>query len=120
MRRQSAEAILRRAGVVAAMAGAIAIALPTVTAQAVNRVDCGDRQDFAKVINNGYSGSLCFANSGWTSVRIYNVDQINAGNNRVSTWTGTQLGTWVVYPWQSEYFNSDVGHEVTMYDITLS
>lgn len=102
------------------MAGVIGFALPPAGAQAVNRVDCGDHGDYAKVFNNGYSGALCFANPGWTSVRIYNVDQLNSGNNQVSTWTGNQYGTWVVYPWQSEYFNSDVGHEVTMFDINLS
>ncbi|MFD0279736.1 beta/gamma crystallin domain-containing protein [Kitasatospora sp. NPDC127111] len=110
----------RRAGAVAVLTAAAAALLPATGANAVNRVDCGNRTDFAKVYNYGYSGQLCFANDGWMAVRIYNVDRIDAGNNRVITYLGGGLGSWTVFNWEQYDFNGHQGHEVMMYDINLS
>ncbi|WP_344344353.1 beta/gamma crystallin domain-containing protein [Kitasatospora putterlickiae] len=90
-----------------------------MNAEAVNRVDCGNRTDFAKVYNYGYSGRLCFANDGWMAVRVYNVDRIDAGNNKVVTYL-SGLGSWTVFNWEQYDFNGNVGHQVMMYDINLS
>lgn len=86
--RRTGNVLARRIGVVALLAAAAAALVPTTGANAVSRVDCGNRTDFAKVYNYGYSSRLCFANDGWMSVRIYNVDRIDAGNNRVITYLG--------------------------------
>ncbi|GAA1412821.1 hypothetical protein GCM10009639_65380 [Kitasatospora putterlickiae] len=101
------------------LTAAAATLLPTVNAEAVNRVDCGNRTDFAKVYNYGYSGRLCFANDGWMAVRVYNVDRIDAGNNKVVTYL-SGLGSWTVFNWEQYDFNGNVGHQVMMYDINLS
>ncbi|MEV7776488.1 beta/gamma crystallin domain-containing protein [Kitasatospora sp. NPDC086791] len=90
------------------------------SAHAVNRVDCGNRDDFAKVYNYGYSGQLCFANDGWMAVRVYNVDRIDAGNNKVVTYLGGGLGSWTVFTWDRYDFAANQGYEVMMYDINLS
>ncbi|MER7756826.1 beta/gamma crystallin domain-containing protein [Kitasatospora sp. NPDC097643] len=111
---------MRRLGVLAALTAAAATLLPVAQANAVNRVDCGNRNDFAKVYNYGYSGQLCFANDGWMAVRIYNVDRIDAGDNRVVTYLGGGLGSWTVFNWERYDFNGNQGHEVMMYDINLS
>ncbi|MFF8769488.1 beta/gamma crystallin domain-containing protein [Kitasatospora sp. NPDC015120] len=102
------------------LVAAAATLLPAANAEAVNRIDCGGRTDFAKVYNYGYGGTLCFANDGWMAVRIYNVDRIDAGNNKVITYLGGSMGSWTVFNWEQYDFNGHVGHEVTMYDINLS
>ncbi|ARF78949.1 Streptomyces killer toxin-like beta/gamma crystallin domain-containing protein OS=Kitasatospora aureofaciens OX=1894 GN=GCM10010502_40260 PE=4 SV=1 [Kitasatospora aureofaciens] len=110
----------RRVGVLAVLTAAAATLLPTTAARAVERIDCGGRDDFAKVWNYGYSGQLCFANDGWMAVRIYNVDRIDAGNNKVITYLGGGLGSWTVFTWERYDFNANQGHQVMMYDINLS
>ncbi|MFF2956865.1 beta/gamma crystallin domain-containing protein [Kitasatospora sp. NPDC057965] len=110
----------RRIGALAVLTAAAATLLPAANAEAINRIDCGNRNDFAKVYNYGYGGSLCFANDGWMAVRIYNVDRIDAGNNKVITYLGSGMGSWTVFNWEQYDFNGHVGHEVTMYDINLS
>lgn len=109
-----------RAGVLAVLTAAAAALIPVADANAVNRVDCGNRSDYAKVYNYGYSSKLCFANDGWMSVRVYNVDRIDAGNNRVVTYLGGGLGSWTVFNWEQYDFNGNQGYEVMMYDINLS
>ncbi|MFJ5121398.1 beta/gamma crystallin domain-containing protein [Kitasatospora sp. NPDC088548] len=104
----------------AVLAATAAALLPVADANAVNRIDCGNHTDYAKVYNYGYSGQLCFANDGWMSVRIYNVDRIDAGNNRVITYLGGGLGSWTVFNWEQYDFNGNQGHQVMMYDINLS
>ncbi|MFF1909759.1 beta/gamma crystallin domain-containing protein [Kitasatospora sp. NPDC058218] len=118
--RRTGNVLARRIGVVALLAAAAAALVPTTGANAVSRVDCGNRTDFAKVYNYGYSSRLCFANDGWMSVRIYNVDRIDAGNNRVITYLGGGLGSWTVFNWEQYDFNGNQGYQVTMYDINLS
>lgn len=110
----------RRLGALAVLTAAAATLLPATGAQAVERVDCGNRNDFAKVYNYGYGGRLCFANDGWMAVRIYNVDRIDAGNNRVVTYLGGGLGSWTVFNWEQYDFNANQGRQVMMYDINLS
>ncbi|MER6401080.1 MULTISPECIES: beta/gamma crystallin domain-containing protein [unclassified Kitasatospora] len=118
--RRTGNVLARRIGALAVLTAAAAALLPTTGANAVSQVECGNRTDFAKVYNYGYSGRLCFANDGWMSVRVYNVDRIDAGNNRVITYLGGGLGSWTVFNWEQYDFNGNQGHQVTMYDINLS
>ena len=120
MNRLSGNGGIRRAGIVGAMAVAMAALIPVGDANAVNRVDCGNRTDFAKIYNYNYTSTLCFSNDGWTAVRIYGVDQINAGNNKVVTFLANGFGSWTILPWQNYSFSYSLGHEVDMIDITLS
>ncbi|MFJ3220131.1 hypothetical protein ACIPLC_29965 [Kitasatospora sp. NPDC086801] len=64
----------RRAGALVVLAAAAATLLPAAGANAVDRVDCGNRNDFAKVYDYGYGGRLCCASDGWMAVRIYDVN----------------------------------------------
>ncbi|MER5355926.1 beta/gamma crystallin domain-containing protein [Kitasatospora sp. NPDC002551] len=119
-RSRSGNALSRRTGALAVLTAAAAALIPAANAEAINRIDCGNRNDFAKVYNYGYGSTLCFANDGWMAVRIYNVDRIDAGNNKVITYLGGGMGSWTVFNWEQYDFNARVGHEVTMYDINLS
>lgn len=78
---------LRGPAVAVALAAAIAVTLPAGAAHAINKVDCGDRDDFLKV--TGHTSGIpwrrqvrCYANAGTVEVRLW-VDQISTGNNDV-------------------------------------
>jgi hypothetical protein len=66
------------AGLAVAAAAAVVIA---PGAHAVSRVNCAGRTDFFTIWNYNYSGELCFANNGSTNVAIYDVNEVDTGNN---------------------------------------
>ncbi|MGW0771637.1 beta/gamma crystallin domain-containing protein [Streptomyces sp. NPDC002676] len=68
----------RLSGLVTALAALAALAGTAAPAQALNRVDCGNRTDFLAFHNDG---KVCFANAGHQDVAIYGVTKITAGNN---------------------------------------
>ncbi|MCS0600913.1 hypothetical protein NX794_06665 [Streptomyces sp. LP11] len=74
---------IKRIGLTVAATAALSVLIPVSTASALNRTDCGGRKDLLKVTNYGGSGTLCFANAGSQNVHIYNVNKVEAGNNRV-------------------------------------
>ncbi|MFF3653287.1 beta/gamma crystallin domain-containing protein [Streptomyces sp. NPDC002181] len=78
----------KRIGLTVAATAALSILVPVSSASALGRTDCGSRTDFLKVTNYGGSGVLCFANAGSRNVLIYQVDKIEAGNNRVQVTLG--------------------------------
>ncbi|MEU8585886.1 beta/gamma crystallin domain-containing protein [Streptomyces sp. NPDC048664] len=74
---------IKRIGLTVAATAALSVLIPVSSASALGRTDCGGRSDFLKVTNYNGSGVLCFANAGSQYVHIYNVNKIEAGNNRV-------------------------------------
>lgn len=88
MNRSIARRALRFAGVTgAALVATVATALP---AHAINRVDCGGRNDFLYFEVDGVNP--CFANAGTIDVAIYGVGWMSTGNNEVSIKYRTVLG----------------------------
>lgn len=80
------EVKLKRTSAAVVLSMAVAIVGVTGTqAQATNRVTCGTRTDWFRVFNyldeNGSYSVLCFANSGYLDTNIYDVDEVDTGNN---------------------------------------
>ncbi|WP_030872288.1 hypothetical protein OG311_00100 [Streptomyces sp. NBC_01343] len=102
-------ALMRGAGVAAvALLTTLATTLP---AHAINRTDCGNRDDFLAVYTYD-SHILCFANAGEVNVAIYQPMYIKTGNNvvRVRYRPGMNapaieagVGKWSSYSFQQEW-----------------
>jgi Beta/Gamma crystallin len=99
---------------------------PELLAPDINRVSdtaCRDRSDFWKLWNNTtIAGGVCFANNGTVRINVYNVYQIDTGNN-----TGNFAAGSVHFPgsgrqycaWDSLVFHDDAGNPVALADVTL-
>lgn len=103
------------AAVVAVIAS---IGLTAAPASALNRVGCGNRTDWFTIWNYGWSGQLCFANNGSQNVAIYDVNEVDTGNNSgFYTLAGTTFwqNDWTNVVWS---YSSNSGYEITWIDIT--
>ncbi|MDQ1246911.1 MAG: hypothetical protein QG597_1279 [Actinomycetota bacterium] len=91
----------KAAVLVAAMVTALAgIGVTSSPANAINRVSCGDRDDFLKLLSDA---TTCWANAGTAKVKLYRVSAIFSGNNAgyiqgYGPWTRTSFRKWVCMP----------------------
>lgn len=69
-----------------------------IPAHAIDRVDCGQRSDYTKVVSDV---STCWANAGSTVVELYNVTAVEGGNNagRVFFPNGKYLSSYEFRKW---------------------
>ncbi|WP_035847038.1 beta/gamma crystallin domain-containing protein [Kitasatospora azatica] len=102
---------LRKRLAALALAGSAALTAGLVTASpasAIDRVDdatCGGHYDFYTVYNEG---KLCFANDGSTGVAIYDVWELDSGNNTSRTGVTQNGSSFIVNlgSWQGRQFTN--------------
>ncbi|MGW4894306.1 beta/gamma crystallin domain-containing protein [Kitasatospora sp. NPDC004240] len=89
---------LRKRMTALALAGAAAVTATVATAgpaAAIHRVDqstCNSRSDFLTIWN--YPPKVCFADNGSTGVSIYDVYEVDSGNNRsYHNWYSSATGS---------------------------
>lgn len=85
--------VTQRMTLVMAAAGALAVLMPASPAAAMNRADCGNRNDFVKVWYDGGKNTVCFANAGVQDMNLPNAVKVSSGNNRVRFVVGGDIYT---------------------------
>ncbi|MER6010645.1 beta/gamma crystallin domain-containing protein [Streptomyces bluensis] len=92
--RSTSRNIFRFVGVTAAaVVATLATSLPA--SAAVDRTDCGNRNDILKLETN--TGNLCFANPGVADVAIYGVNVVRPNNYTVTIGYQYAIGSEVLW-----------------------
>ena len=109
-----------------AIAGTAALSLlvagPVGSAMAIDRVGCGDRDDFLRLNithGDGLGTGVCFANAGVTAVDEGGVYSFSSGNNKVTVnyeWDGRYY-TSTLDPWQGVGFPKEV--TIRVYEVRI-
>ncbi|MFD7555481.1 beta/gamma crystallin domain-containing protein [Streptomyces sp. NPDC059835] len=93
----------------AALAGTVVAAGPAAAISRVDTATCNSRSDFFTLWN--YPPKVCFANNGSVNVAIYDVYQVDTGNNSGSfVWKSTNGSTYRTYysSWKAIGFSPKV------------
>jgi hypothetical protein len=86
----------------------------TMPVQAINRIDCGLRGDYLKIIQG--NSVMCFANAGGLDVHIADVHRLTSGNN--AGYVKTNKGIYSFEKGDKVEFRHTVG-TVTIEDIFI-